>query len=64
MPTSNEIESAEAIPETRARSRAALGMQNSASQHVQGLSNFIKQINQSKRGDPQANKSLQYLMKH
>ena len=36
------------------------GMQSNSSQHVSGLSNFIKQINTSKRLD---NKSLQYLKK-
>lgn len=36
-------------------------MQNSASQNVHGLSNFIKQINQTSK--QQVNKSLQYLKK-
>ena len=39
-------------------------MQNSASQHVQGLSNFIKQISStSKRNDQFVNKSMNYLRK-
>jgi len=40
-----------------------MGMQNSASQQVQGLSHFIKQINQSKRSQNQVNKSIEYLRK-
>ena len=40
-------------------------MQNSASQHVQGLSNFIKQISStSKHNNEQfINKSMNYLRK-
>ena len=52
LEASHDIDAAEAMLEARTRSRGAMGMQNSASQHVQGLSNFNKQINQSKRSDP------------
>jgi len=49
--------------DTRAKSKVGVGLQNSASQHVQGLSNFIKQINQTRRSDKHVNKSMEYLKK-
>ena len=45
------------------RGKQTEGMHNSASQHVQGLSNFIKQIDTSKRSNQHVNKSLSYLKK-